>query len=315
VLCTLGLEWLLRDKGAAEAFSDLLGLDEVLAWQAETVIDSGRRIDLTGWTAGDNGVPIVTLEAKIHHALTRAQVDAYILWQQNMLATATQHARGLMCLLVPKSRRDEAAGLLVDASSTTHTRVETWDSLFKAMADAGLNTGAIADLAQLESLYHQYDDTWIAPFSLEEITPPGWRTRSEDYELLADLLSRELQRSVHPALGRPRLLPMQKPGFRYVTMRPGSGAPNLAVGTFDDLADVPFAVRYHKLTHDFREITERLDASVLEVDHAGGHSYVRLRVPVAVTHAEILADLQSQLRAIVAIAHPDLSLTPHSAPK
>jgi hypothetical protein len=69
---------------------------------------------------------------------------------------------------------------------------------------------------------------------------------------------------------------------------------------------VPFAVRY-RLTPDFAAIAERLEHSGRDVDHAGGPSAVRLHVPVAATHAQILADLQGQIRAIVAIAHPDLS--------
>jgi hypothetical protein len=306
VLSTIGLAWVLREASAASLFGRMIGVDDVAAWEPEAFAEESGRPDIVGLTLGEPALPVVVVEAKIHHQLSASQLNNYLDWQDAVIASAESSRRGLVVLLVPAVRRADAIRLVEGLQRQGRCLVCTWEDVFDRLDSVA--SDASGDVAQLIDLYRQYESTWVSSFTPNDVSPEGWRSRIEDYRTLAQLLSAEIHNGLRPlGLGHNRLQPMQDEGYRYIVMGP-TGSPNLAIGLFRELSEgVTFGLRYHKDTRHFETVRERLDLSSLPVERALGHRLVRLKVPVGVTHEYIMYSLRHQVIEILTVSQPEMA--------
>ena len=114
VLCTQGLAYLLRDPDSSARLVDEIQtrtsvtLPPALRWQAEAHQQDAGRPDLEATVA--DGTPYVKVEAKLGADLDAGQLRSYL---------TDLHVRapvGVLIVLVPKHRIDEAESLVVSAS-------------------------------------------------------------------------------------------------------------------------------------------------------------------------------------------------------
>jgi hypothetical protein len=312
VLEVSGLAFLLNSNPSANvAVCDLLGVGGPLRWHTEVRVTGGAIVDLVGF-AGEPPRPVAVLEAKLEHELSADQVVIQGRWQEQRYqgAELSQAACGW---LIPEKRRARAEEMLAwEVAPQLAPRrlvVPTFESVQEVFARAQLSPEDRGDVDQWKDLYDYYRATCVAQFSIEE-TAGGWESRSAAIRQLADELTQRIQQRLHAQAGllTPRILPWTKGSYRYVQLPPPVTGTTPGIGVFDELEGVPFALAYHsRYTKGLGEVAVRLRAAGVPVEvTAGGHHMVRLRIPVARSHYEMLADLEAQVDRVLRAAHPEL---------
>lgn len=303
VLCTISLAWILsRCDEASRAFGELIGVERSLAWLGEDLFAGvPGRPDLVGRVSPECS-PAVIVEAKLGAPLDRRQLLDY-------LSTGCR-----LVVLVPQAR---VAGACRSISEwKLDVGVVSWDQALDAIAAAAVAQPAYeADVAQLADLYRHVELTWVPPFSAIELEPPA--ARVEDLVKLADQVSADLHLSILRARTiSGNMLPMQRSRYRYVSMQPGvATATHVAVGVFDEVG-LALAIRWHKMTGEFRAVVDRLEMSGVALQWHGGHVYVPLDVPPDSAHHDMVNALVTQLYGVIDVAEPGLrplALTSHDA--
>jgi len=294
VLCTLSLAWILRRSDeASRAFGQLLGVDSGLAWLAEDLFAGvPGRPDLVGRVAPESP-PMVIVEAKLGAPLDEGQLRDY---ERNGCS---------LVVLVPQAR---VAGTLGSIKRWgLRVRVVSWDNVLGAIGAAAVAQPAYAaDVAQLVDLYRQVERTWVPPFSVLELADPG--ARVADRVKLADQVSAFLHQSIVRARAIPsNMLPMQRSRYRYVSMQPGMAtATHVAIGVFDEVHDLPLAVRWQKATVGFGEAVARLEAGGVAPRRHDGEVYVPLVLFANSAHHDMINDLLTQVCHLIEVAEPNL---------
>lgn len=191
VLCTRGLEYLLQDKIASEAFANLVGcpadLRQDLRWRAEAQQKDKTRPDLEASAA--NSKPVVKVEAKLGAAINEQQLEAY---GRDLTART---GRGVLVLLVPQYRAGEAKEVIRNAEipHEVHKVVCSWEDALECLRQA--NSEPLAgDLAQFQAMYRVLCGDDIEPLANEDAIR-AWREREGSFIAYVDRATRELSKT------------------------------------------------------------------------------------------------------------------------
>lgn len=124
-------------SATVEWLSARTGLDvrSVQTFESQTVHSDLGRPDLEGWDKSKR--PVLVVEAKFRHELTKEQFASYLTDQRARLLGD----RGALVALVPASRTDHAIQVLAEAQAMTDagdtaTAVVTWDEWLDCWDDA-----------------------------------------------------------------------------------------------------------------------------------------------------------------------------------
>ncbi len=323
VLCTQGLTYILRThKDARSALADEIAawtgvvISDSLTWLAEAIQADGGRPDLE---ARADGVPVVKIEAKLGAELLADQLQSYVadLRERNSGEAA-------LLVLVPKLRTAEAARVTAEAfdlsgagpwrvtdGHRTGIAVISWDELFTALR--GCKTERLRhELEQLQAMYRVLIGDYIAPLADEEDLRQ-WRERETDLVNVVDQVTRRLTTQVTT---QDKVYPMQREplegvsadsapsGHRYRYVCP-IGKSCFSIGVRDSFAGwvTPVWMRFHRNTGNFKQIRQRVEASVPSSIESGGHIWIPLDVPFNVSGEEMIQSLVDQAEKIVEVIY------------
>jgi hypothetical protein len=201
LLCTQGLNYVLQNASACEAFRKQfltpngIAVENQLAWRAEVRLAEDRgRPDLEACTT--DGKPVVMIEGKLGAPLGESQLLSYAGDLQK------RSAAGLLLILVPRYRIEEARatsfkafGLQRDGlghsedtrSVPVMVRVASWDELLTALLKVPSDS-TTSDVAQLLELYRALTGEIIEP----PLNPEDWFDREAQYRILVDRATRRV---------------------------------------------------------------------------------------------------------------------------
>jgi len=323
VLCTQGLTYILETQGdACSALAEEVAartgviIGDSLKWLAEAIQADGGRPDLEACRTVD-GVPVVKIEAKLEAELLPEQLQSYVadLRERNSGDAA-------LLVLVPKLRTAEAARVTAKAFNLsgagpwrvtdghrTGIAVISWDELFTALR--GCKTERLRyELEQLEAMYSVLIGDYIAPLADEEDLRQ-WRERETDLVDVVDQVTRELtkttQHQVYPMQREPQEgvtldSESRHHRFRYVCPIEKSC---FSIGVRDSFAGwvTPVWMRFHRNTGNFKQIRQRVEASVPSSIESGGHIWIPLDVPFNVSGEQMIQALVEQAEEVVRVAY------------
>ncbi len=336
VLCTRGLEYLLQDKIASEAFANLVGcpadLRHDLRWRAEALAPDKTRPDLEASAANSQSkpVPVVKVEAKLGAAIDEKQLEAY---GRDLKART---GRGVLVLLVPRDRTGEAKEVIRNAEIPHEVQkvVCSWEDALECLRQA--NSEPLAgDLAQFEAMYRVLCGDDIEPLANEDAIR-AWREREGSFIAYVDRATRELSKTT-------KLLPLAldskkkrvdrdepedingrvahsdvedsraripKGGYlrRYVLcFEQESTKSYFSIGVRDPFESyvTPVWLRFHSVTGAFSKICERLRKSHTPpkmVECEKGHVWIPLDVKPESDVQTVVAEIVEQATKISNIA-------------
>lgn len=269
-----------------------------LQWIAEAVEDEGRP-DLAGVLGGEE-VPRVVIEAKFEHLITLGQVQAYL----KLLAGHSDPTLSALALLVPTHRRTEAQQVLDAAKPTTGIAlaVLTWDEVIGALRDATVDDLELSDdVRQFEGLCETYGAKDIQPFTSDPAAT--WPARLKDLEVIVDRVTAQLSTDRLLPIGREKDATPDGRGYyrRYISGERGQEGTWMSVGVRQPRPgfSTPLWLRYHARTGGLGDARRRLLATDLGAQVAKrGHVYVPLHIPAGVSGAEVVRQVQDQVKRV-----------------
>lgn len=320
VLCTQGLTYILETYGdARSALADEVRartgvtIGDSLTWLAEVVQKDGARPDLEAQTT--DGVPVVKIEAKLAAELTANQLQSYA---RDLLGRNSGVA--VLVVLVPKSRTEEAAAVTAGAlglsgsgpwrvtdAHSCGAAVISWDDLFEVLLRN--KSGRFHhEVEQLQAMYRVLSGDYIAPLADDEDLRQ-WREHETDLVNVIDQVTRRLS-TQH------QVLPMQREplegvssdsapsGHRYRYVCP-VGKSCFSIGVRDSFAGwlTPIWMRFHRDTVSFKEIRQRVEASVLPSLESGGHIWIPLDLPYNAPGEQMVDALIEQAEKVLRTAY------------
>jgi hypothetical protein len=321
LLCTQGLVQILRTH--ADAHSALAKVVEVrtgirigqaMHWHAEVIQEDRGRPDLELRTGA--GIPLVKIEAKLGAGLDHSQLQSYAADLER------RGGEGVLLVLVPARRSQEAAGLASDALGlsgpgpwhASETRrlgvaVLSWDDLFTALRE-GASNRYLCELEQLESMYRVLIGDDIAPLAgLDDLI--HWRERETDFVNIVDQATRDLttEHKAYP-MGVETLEQvtegLEPKGYRrrYVCRSYKGTQSCFSIGVRDSFGKwvTPVWMRFHEDTPHFAHIRSNLAASSLRNIVSGGHVWLPL-VPIGETKDSMVDSLVKQAEEVLRIAY------------
>lgn len=348
VLCTRGLEYLLENEGAREAFGRHLSRDgsrelsRDLHWRAELRQQDNARPDLEGCTGAR--APAVKVEAKLGAALGQDQLHAYA---DDLVARS---GGGHLLVLVPRYRVEEAKEVVASCTipDTVSTMVSSWEDVIDHLRHLSAESFA-GDLAQFEAMYRVLCGEDTEPLADEEAIR-AWRDREHGFIGYIDRATRVLA-------ANGRLLPLAleiRPKRSHAIKREnpagevfGGSTPYLdsrvpdggylrryvvcieqdpssayfSLGVRDPFEDyvTPIWLRFHSKTGSFPLIRERLRSAPQppRMVELGGHIWIPIEVPLNAEATLVIESIVEQAGRVVAIARgeaapggSDLSVDP-----
>jgi len=321
VTSTTSMTMLLRDEPFRTSFLSNLSertgvrLDAVNWFDSEIIHLDGGRVDIEG--SDDEGNPLVMIEAKINHHITRGQIDAYIEDQTRRLAAGVS---GVFVLLVPEHRRREAELALQShraelSAAPSKTRIESlvltwhdtinlWEEVLSAHdASAALDSPHV-DLHQFAELCRAFGGLRVSVHEASEKN-----IRRDIWLPIVDAVTREVSfREVMPIVSRTGYAPS-----RYIT----TPIWDLfgAVGVQNAFADeglTPLWVRFNRATGKSVGGIERIRSILLQSSYAPSlrfedkHVWLPLEIDETLPESELVTSLSDQYRSISAIVFDGL---------
>lgn len=281
---TLALAHLLGDRTCAARFARLVGqrvgttMPVLTRWVTEQVQPDRGRPDVEAVLDGAAGdVSLVKIEAKLGAELSPEQLGSFardqLVGRDGQPLADDGHTR-FVVLVVPKTRRPDACGLFKKMGAakigadgpgfrlTTEAggpvqlaAVVTWEELITTFQGGGDEAG---DAAAFQDLYDGLHAVAIAPFSVDDLTEPGWKDARAD---IASVLKTATERMFTGQVNPWRAELPDFHGRRYVSRMPGTGErTHFAVGIRPPRpqAPTPAWLRYHYETPGFDAVAERL---------------------------------------------------------
>jgi len=324
VLCTQALTYLLQTHEAArlalankvEACTGI-GIGESLTWRAETVHDGGRT-DLQACQA--DGVPVVTIEAKLGAELLISQLKSY---EADLRSKNSGEAA--LLVLVPKSQTAVIAQVIINAFGLSGSRpwritdgrqsggvvisIISWDELFAALQSIEGDRFQY-ELEQLQAMYRELSSDFIAPLA-NDADLRQWESCGTDFVRLVDQVTRRLTKPEHKVL--PKLIEAIDPispergkyRLRYVRGHSDYPASCYSIGVRDSFAEwlTPVWMRFHKDTPYFKQIRERIQKRSARSLASGGHIWIPLFVPPHVSAEQMVQNLVEQAEKVIQAAY------------
>lgn len=317
VAVTRALAWLAGRRHVADGLAAMvkrsgLSVESEWLWLAEVRAEDGTRTDLECIHV-DSSAPVVVVEAKLAAAMTSEQLRHYAANQRRRLF-AGGWDRGVLAVLVPAHRRDEAEKKLTHAlevpgeaseefgdTVTLRGAVWTFDELLEAISPEESEDPDVTQLADLIAVQAALD---IRPLGKHERVRPD-DPRRRDLWLIADRVSAAISPSGS------RLFPWgQDADFewrRYVELSPGGT--NVAIGVrwhvgedqTDELTRLLW-LRVHRDTPNAEIAAQRLARhypNIIRDIH--GHTWLALDVPAGMGGAEVVDTLVTQVEKVAAV--------------
>jgi hypothetical protein len=317
VAVTEAITWLCALPGGSHALDQLIrdaGLDPEpeVAWYAEVPAADRSRTDIEAWW-GDPPLPRVVIEAKLGHTLTVEQVAIYFAHLKTRLADHDRSDEGVVVLLVPEHRSQEARAVLskveaaeVEAAKSPLLRTAVWNyrQVLDALEEA---LGADGDVAQLRGLVEICEALDIKPLSPEDLTMAS-SPRAADLRRVVDFASVSL-------FDETRILPSgSDEHFTWRRYHQVVGDTHVAIGlrrpeaSADASAHGRTWMRVHATTPEAALAGEALKQQCPSAyTDAAGHVWVPLEVPVGVSGSGMITRVAEQVEAVIAAIRAALS--------